>query len=84
MGRYYNPAQEIKTVGRPLGSGLNFAYYRRILKPGEELVGLLDRGIYHVAPYLPDEREFGEFQRAYNSGAYLSFELYAVMNEAAK
>ncbi len=78
MGHYYNPAKEIITAGRRLGSGLDYAHYQRLLGPGEQLIGLLDRGIYHVAPYLPDEREFDEFQQAYARGLYLSFQLYAL------
>lgn len=83
MGKYYEPAVDLKKVGRRLGSAVEYAIHRRALRPGEEMVGLLDRGVYFIAPYLPDETEFAEFFRSYSAGNFLSFDIFAVTTTEA-
>jgi hypothetical protein len=76
MGIYLNPPEEARK-GRPIRSG-SFAEMACNLMPGEVLVGLYDRLLFKLAPYIPDAIELDEFERQYREGHLVSHEFYAV------
>lgn len=78
MGTYFNPPEKVREVGRPLGSNPNFRDLNVHLLPGEVLVGLYDRLIFKLAPYIPDAKELEEFESQYRAGMLVSHEFFAV------
>ena len=78
MGRYYNPALDLRTKGRVMRSG-SYADLIKQLYEGECLIGLFDRGLFFNAPVLYDEDEYNTFMQQYNEGQLLSYEFYAVL-----
>jgi hypothetical protein len=78
MGHYLNPADKVSNVGRRLHDALTFADAVRQLRSGEVLVGLYDRGIFKVAPWLHSAGEWSEFEGQYGAGAFLSKQHFAL------
>ena len=77
MGRYYNPALDLRTKGRALRSG-PYTDLIKQLREGECLIGLFDRGLFFIAPVLYDQDEYDVFMQQYNEGHLLSYEFYAI------
>jgi len=67
MGNYYNPPDNVKTVGRRL---LSTTYPKLVaeLRDGEALVGLYDRIVFKNAPHLFSQAEFYEFETQVGQG----------------
>lgn len=61
MGMYYNPPQELPTVGRKI-EGSTYEECMEQLEEGEFLYGHYDRIIFQNAPYLHSEQEFNAFK----------------------
>lgn len=85
MGRYYNPATDVKEgrTGRQI-SPLRHNDYRAAmdqLREGEHLYALMDLGIRHNAVCVDEESEFVYFYGLYAQGHYLTFTLYALTEE---
>ena len=80
MGRFFNPAEEsaLESVGRKLTSVQSYASAIQMLNPGEELVRLYDRGMFKFAPFLPNEKEYEEFQGPCRRGLARPLGFYAV------
>jgi len=84
MGKYFNPPNDESLVkaGRKLDyDSRNYSNLKDLLKEGETLVGLFDRGINKVAPFLPDESEYEEFMKQYRSGQFIDVDFYAVIEK---
>jgi hypothetical protein len=84
MGKYFNPPNDESLVkaGRKLDyDSRNYSNLKALLKEGENLVGLFDRGINKVAPFLPDESEYEEFMKQYRSGQFIDVDFYAVIEK---
>ena len=76
MGIYLNPPEMVKN-GRRINFG-SFAQMESKLLPGEVLVGLYDRLIFKLAPYIPDARELEEFESQYRRGDLVTHDFFAV------
>lgn len=61
MGIYYNPAKEVKHIGRILRWG-EYKDIVKQLKDGEFLFGVYDRGWCTQAIYLYDEKEYNRVE----------------------
>lgn len=81
MGTYFNPAQELPNVGRPV-DGRTFAELQAGTRTGEKLFALCDRGIFPFAVEIYDQREYDEFYGQYKTGHLLDIRFYAVPEEA--
>ena len=84
MGKYFNPPNDESLVkaGRKLDyDSRNYSNLKALLKEGEILVGLFDRGINKVAPFLPDKSEYEEFMKQYRSGQFIDVDFYAVIEK---
>lgn len=76
MGIYLEPPEAARN-GRRIATG-SFVSMNAQLMSGEVLVGLHDRLLYKLAPYIPDAAELEEFEKQYRSGNLVSHEFYAV------
>ena len=76
MGIYLNPPEDAKK-GRPIRAG-SFAEMNLQLRSGEVLVGLYDRLMFKLAPYIPDAKELEEFESQYRRGEMISHDFFAV------
>ena len=81
MGRYFNPVQDLPTVGRRLMTG-DFQAMATQLRTGEKILGLYDRGVFKLAPVIDDAKELEEFESQYCRGMLLSHAHYAVPESA--
>lgn len=77
MGIYYNPVSDVPKIGRVI-SGTTFDELSSQLNSGEVLVGVYDRLIFKLAPYIPDAKELEEFESQYRRGDLISHAFYAV------
>lgn len=77
MGRYLNPPEKLKEIGRHL-TGRDYDSLTRQLKDNELLFALGDRGIFFNAPHLFSKEEFNEFNDQYKTGYFISLSFYAV------
>ncbi len=85
MGRYMNPPEKVKTLGRPLVPSDNFGELKRQLKEGEVLFGLYD-GSFLIAPLIGGQEELAEFDATWKrrSGKLREFFAVAKTHESPK
>jgi len=74
MGTYYEVKQVVKN-GQRIGS----APERQPSGIGDSvLVGIMNNGVWAVAPDLTEESEYRHFYKSYSQGAWLKMDLYKV------
>lgn len=82
MGRYFNPATEIKiryVGGRKLIRRKTYEDFVSQLKAGEVLAFFADRGIFKFCCLIPDKDEFNE---CYDQKAdFVDFSLWAMPSD---
>jgi hypothetical protein len=83
MGTYFNPADELPEVARPM-QGCNFTELKAQLSPNERLFGLYDRGVFRIAVEIYNQAEFDEFYGQYRAGLFLDYNYYALPEDIYK
>jgi len=86
MGQYYNPANDIETIGRPLrtlSDKPSLADLESQLEPGELVFAVCDKLIYKIAPFLEEQRQIDDFYSQYMRGMLIGIDYYAVPAEKA-
>ena len=76
MGTKYYDVREVIKIGKKLNFGDRSKQPK--IKEGEGLVGLLDNGLYLIAPDLTNPDYYGSFYKMYYGGHFLDFSVLAV------
>lgn len=83
MGKYFNPPNELSSVGREIDvTTVNFKTLSRELRQGEYLVGCYDRVARIVCPLLTSQKDLDEFERQYSMGMFITRRFYAIDQNA--
>jgi len=72
---YYDARQVVQRGTKIKSLGRN---RRPSVREGEVLVGILDNGVWAVAPDVTSESEFKYFYESYSQGNWLRMEVYAL------
>lgn len=71
----YLGVKKVKEKGKNIG----FAQERQpLVKSDEVLVGILNNGVWAVAPNLTDRRDYNHFYQSYAQGMWLRMELFKI------
>lgn len=77
MGKYFNPVDELPNVGKKI-YGSSWDNLKRQVPSNSYLIGLFDRIVLKVAPYLHSENEFNAFNSQYMNGMFISRDFYII------
>ena len=75
MGTYYNAREVVQRGTRITSYGRD---RRPSVREGEVLVGILNNGLWAVAPDVTSESEFRYFHDSYSQGYWLGMDVYAL------